>query len=178
MIDDWKGDPWNGKNMEDLHGPEPEPETFPRRWQDCLEFVECLRAREYIVNGGYSIELSTIMSAGTYLYMYELWQDGKRGKQSMKSGDVVRLKSGGPKMTLGEVDNVYGACEWFEHNVVFEREFSVAMLEVVSEESRGYDGWPHAVQVVRRMKSECCSEYDAGLYQRVIDELSSGRGSA
>lgn len=56
-----------------------DPETFPRRWQDCLEFVECLRAREYIVNIGSGDEGLVAMSAGIYLYMYELWQDGKRG---------------------------------------------------------------------------------------------------
>lgn len=54
--------------------------AFPKKWQDCPEFVECLRARTYIVNGGYSIEKSMTMSPRAYQYMYELWQDGKRGR--------------------------------------------------------------------------------------------------
>ncbi len=52
----------------------PEPEAFPKRWQDCTEFVECLRARRYVLGEG-----NRVCSPGLYLYMYELWQDGKRG---------------------------------------------------------------------------------------------------
>lgn len=37
--------------------------------------------------------------------------------QSFKNGDIVQLKSGGPKMTVDEVDGQYGksriACVWF-----------------------------------------------------------------
>lgn len=94
----------------------------------------------------------------------------------MKTGDVVRLKSGGPKMTLGEVDNVYGACEWFEHNVVYEREFSVAMLEVVAEEEGTYkdgyrDGLAGAIKEVERMRNARSGTLAAEVIRDVIDEL-------
>lgn len=53
-----------------------------------------------------------------------------------KKGDVVQLKSGGPKMTVSEVDNwsphgpEEGAkCVWFEKNKSFEQVFDVAVLQ-------------------------------------------------
>lgn len=49
--------------------------AFPKKWRDCPEFVECLKARGYVLD----IDRSLAMSPGLYLYMYELWQDGKRG---------------------------------------------------------------------------------------------------
>lgn len=60
-----------------LHRPQEEPEAFPK-WQDCPEFVKCLGARGYVLDAD-EVEDSMVMSAGLYLYMYELWQDGKRG---------------------------------------------------------------------------------------------------
>ncbi len=64
-----------------LNGPErPKPEAFPKKWHDCPEFAECLKARDYVLLAGSGYEGLVVMSAG--LYMYELWQDGKRGSGS------------------------------------------------------------------------------------------------
>jgi uncharacterized protein YodC (DUF2158 family) len=49
----------------------------------------------------------------------------------MKVGDVVRLKSGGPKMTVSDVDDDEITCKWFpegDQSKVREGEFYVVML--------------------------------------------------
>ncbi len=61
-----------------LQGGEAMTRAFPKKWRDCTEFVECLKARGYVLDAD-EVEDSMVMSAGLYLYMYELWQDGKRG---------------------------------------------------------------------------------------------------
>ncbi len=48
--------------------------------------------------------------------------------ETFKPGDVVRLKSGGPQMTVSRVDNGRVLCEWFadkKHEHAF---FDVAVL--------------------------------------------------
>ena len=35
---------------------------------------------------------------------------------SMQIGDVVRLKSGGPKMTITALDEAQATCVWFNRN--------------------------------------------------------------
>ncbi len=50
-------------------------------------------------------------------------------------GDVVRLKSGGPHMTVREVGNDEVVCQWFvggKHDSVSEAVFPVASLEKVA----------------------------------------------
>ena len=54
-------------------------------------------------------------------------------------GDVVQLKSGGPKMTVttissGNRDDLY--CKWFEGNKVYEEIFPTNALIKVSEDEQ------------------------------------------
>jgi uncharacterized protein YodC (DUF2158 family) len=59
----------------------------------------------------------------------------------VKIGDVVKLKSGGPKMTVNNYDVVTGAynekegimCVWFEGNTPTRQIFHVDTLEVVED---------------------------------------------
>ena len=45
-------------------------------------------------------------------------------------GDVVRLKSGGPKMTVLESDGEQVQCKWFDRNGKLHTEnFSAALLD-------------------------------------------------
>jgi hypothetical protein len=54
-------------------------DCHPKRWQDCKRFVRTLRARAYLVKG------RPVMSAGLYLYMYELWRDGwRQGRKALR----------------------------------------------------------------------------------------------
>ena len=61
----------------------------------------------------------------------------------LKKGDTVRLKSGGPLMTITDFGN-YGPagpedgvkCVWFEKNKREEAEFDRAVLEVGSNKMR------------------------------------------
>ena len=53
----------------------------------------------------------------------------------LQTGEVVQLKSGGPRMTIAELGN-YGPvstpgvkCVWFENNKPFERVFPPEVLE-------------------------------------------------
>lgn len=53
----------------------------------------------------------------------------------IKVGDVVRLKSGGPNMTVSQIDKVYDTdehlsawCSWFEGTKAMEKTFSVVVL--------------------------------------------------
>lgn len=65
----------------------------------------------------------------------------------MKIGDVVRLKSGGPKMTVGKVADGEDAgrvvvCCWFEGSIFRSQNFPFAGLEAVGEEADGdTDAW-------------------------------------
>lgn len=43
----------------------------PKKWQGDAPFVEALKARQYLGADG-----KPNMSAGIYLYLWELWQDG------------------------------------------------------------------------------------------------------
>lgn len=50
--------------------------------------------------------------------------------EELKIGDVVQLKSGGPSMTLEEIDFTGGAlCAWFEGKKVEKRTFQLTSLE-------------------------------------------------
>jgi uncharacterized protein YodC (DUF2158 family) len=47
-----------------------------------------------------------------------------------KSGDVVKLKSGGPAMTITVLRDGYAMCSWFDENgKVHSRDFPVEALE-------------------------------------------------
>ena len=47
---------------------------------------------------------------------------------TMKPGDTVRLKSGGPTMTIREVDEELIVCDWFEGSKAQEKSFHVSQL--------------------------------------------------
>lgn len=48
---------------------------------------------------------------------------------TIKSGDVVQLKSGGPAMTVHNVENGKAFCHWFVNGAVFHHRFAVSQLE-------------------------------------------------
>ena len=57
--------------------------------------------------------------------------------EEFKAGDVVRLKSGGPKMTVVEVRNDgWISCLWFEGSTVYEYNFRLFVLTKVSESNK------------------------------------------
>jgi uncharacterized protein YodC (DUF2158 family) len=47
----------------------------------------------------------------------------------LKPGDVVRLKSGGPKMTVDQLDGARIWCDWFEGSKKFSDSFPSTSLE-------------------------------------------------
>lgn len=51
-------------------------------------------------------------------------------------GDVVRLKSGGPKMTVTKIEEERVHCDWFEKGKLHERIFRVEALEEDSNLAR------------------------------------------
>jgi uncharacterized protein YodC (DUF2158 family) len=51
-----------------------------------------------------------------------------------KVGDVVLLKSGGPKMTVSEIDEDSVFCRWFHNNRVQSACFAPEQLKKVEEE--------------------------------------------
>jgi uncharacterized protein YodC (DUF2158 family) len=59
---------------------------------------------------------------------------------SLATGDVVRLKSGGPKMTISLLTNSNVACQWFVRNILHEARFmreallGPAVLQRIQEE--------------------------------------------
>lgn len=74
--------------------------------------------------------------------------------QQLQRGDVVRLKSGGPCMTITSLGDYSGwtmspaytaSCQWLEGQKQQETVFDVALLERVS--ARGY---PRSIPVPRR----------------------------
>jgi len=53
-----------------------------------------------------------------------------------KVGDVVRLRSGGPKMTVGSIDRgevKWCYCEWMDDNAAYGDEFSFGALELATD---------------------------------------------
>jgi uncharacterized protein YodC (DUF2158 family) len=53
---------------------------------------------------------------------------------AMKSGDVVRLKSGGPKMTILGGKSGHWVCQWFTNAGLQDGTFAEASLELVDED--------------------------------------------
>lgn len=49
--------------------------------------------------------------------------------EQLKPGDVVVLKSGGPKMTIKFIEGEEACCSWFESGKVSEQRFGLEMLE-------------------------------------------------
>ncbi len=53
----------------------------------------------------------------------------------MKVGDVVQLKSGGPLMTVSDIDNDEVYCNWFDkNNKLVENSFRLLQLKIVDED--------------------------------------------
>lgn len=50
----------------------------------------------------------------------------------MKKGNVVKLKSGGPKMTVKGMGGPYWICSWFDGVELREGQFSEEQLEILS----------------------------------------------
>lgn len=64
--------------------------------------------------------------------------------QGFKKGDVVRLKSGGPRMTVAELGQSLVSCTWFdERNNPHSQAFDPEVLETAPPRSS-------TVKVVRR----------------------------
>jgi len=55
----------------------------------------------------------------------------------IKAGDIVQLKSGGPRMTVSKVEQWNGAirarCEWFSGDKNYNDSFELHLLKVVGE---------------------------------------------
>jgi uncharacterized protein YodC (DUF2158 family) len=54
--------------------------------------------------------------------------------EAIKVGDVVALKSGGPKMTVSEVGVIKVTCNWFANGELKEANLSPQALQVAPEE--------------------------------------------
>jgi len=52
---------------------------------------------------------------------------------TIKAGDVVRLKSGGPAMTVESTDGKTAMCRWFHDKKAESRNFQVVALELDDE---------------------------------------------
>ncbi len=58
---------------------------------------------------------------------------------ALKPGDVVRLKSGGPHMTVSKLVNEYVHCQWFSgarQEKMESASFASESLEVIPEDER------------------------------------------
>ena len=52
--------------------------------------------------------------------------------EQWKKGDVVQLKSGGPRMTIKFIEDDEACCSWFINGKVSEQRFGLEMLEAPS----------------------------------------------
>jgi len=50
-------------------------------------------------------------------------------EQQLKAGDVVQLKSGGPRMTIRWIEDDKAYCDWFDKNKQEGSKFSIDQLE-------------------------------------------------
>jgi uncharacterized protein YodC (DUF2158 family) len=67
------------------------------------------------------------------LYNFE----GKGFMSDLKQGDVVQLKSGGPKMTLDTIGYHVGQCSWFDASMNRQKEdFNLCSLMLYSEQEQ------------------------------------------
>lgn len=49
---------------------------------------------------------------------------------TLKVGDLVRLRSGGPSMTVAACSGEVATCTWFNESVLKRHDFAVSMLTV------------------------------------------------
>ena len=54
----------------------------------------------------------------------------------LKKGDLVELKSGGPEMTINQINDASVTCVWFDGTNRQEAVFDVAALERVADKPR------------------------------------------
>jgi len=63
-----------------------------------------------------------------------------KSNQELKIGDTVRLKSGGPKMTVAKLEDKYGQiyCVWFagEYDKVYHDYFQPDTLQLVDKPNK------------------------------------------
>jgi uncharacterized protein YodC (DUF2158 family) len=66
-------------------------------------------------------------------------QEGDTMTTEFKPGDIVRLKSGGPDMTVSSIDphKKYLHCEWFAGKKREFGQFSFVVIEAVSRADSG-----------------------------------------
>jgi uncharacterized protein YodC (DUF2158 family) len=57
-------------------------------------------------------------------------------EQLFKVGDIVRLKSGSPQMTVIAISNNYATVSWFDENVRRETLLLLETLKVVESDSQ------------------------------------------
>jgi uncharacterized protein YodC (DUF2158 family) len=50
-------------------------------------------------------------------------------ENTLKVGDVVRLKSGGPEMTVGQIKDGIAFCGWFVGKKAMAKSYLIEMLE-------------------------------------------------
>lgn len=55
---------------------------------------------------------------------------------ALKSGDLVRLRSGGPIMTLGYPSGTVWVCYWFSGMELMKGEFAIQALRLVGEDEQ------------------------------------------
>jgi uncharacterized protein YodC (DUF2158 family) len=51
--------------------------------------------------------------------------------KDIKIGELVVLKSGGPKMVVADTDGVYALCVWFDGNIKHEAPFKLGIIDKV-----------------------------------------------
>lgn len=54
----------------------------------------------------------------------------------MESGDVVVLKSGGPKMTIGSIQDGKATCLWFVNDTIQQSDFPFCCIELAKKETK------------------------------------------
>jgi uncharacterized protein YodC (DUF2158 family) len=59
-----------------------------------------------------------------------------------KPGDTVRLKSGGPAMTVVAVEGERITCDWFEGSQKYEATFPAAALDLDNSSTNGASARP------------------------------------
>lgn len=58
-----------------------------------------------------------------------------------KTGDTVKLKSGGAPMTVERVDDGVAHCVWVLHGTRFSAPFSLAVLRLCGEDEMDDSNW-------------------------------------